>query len=169
MIVISFDSKSLRDDSGDSIIREWLNRARSRRQNSSVASNMSKDSQDSNAERVHEYGEASSTPSLRSHSHSPPTWKSSPNLGQRPIPDFAPRLEPLLPNDPGTVKPQPRTERWPTSMRGVRFAPMPTISAKSTRTFAKSTTSQTMSLLVRWLVIELGIREGIAPSTSLFR
>lgn len=55
MIVNSFDSENSGDDSGDSIIREWLDRRRSRHQNSSIASNMSFDTQDSNAERNYDY------------------------------------------------------------------------------------------------------------------
>ncbi|KAI8530178.1 hypothetical protein RHMOL_Rhmol11G0035600 [Rhododendron molle] len=54
VIVISSNSKSSGDDSRDLFIREYLERRRSRRQTSSIASNMS-DSSDSNAERDYEY------------------------------------------------------------------------------------------------------------------
>lgn len=81
MIVISSDSEGSGDDSGELIIREYLERHRSRCQTSSIASNMTFDTNDSNAERVYEYGadrfntepEISFTPSTHS--------KAEPQLG----------------------------------------------------------------------------------------
>ncbi|KAI8550783.1 hypothetical protein RHMOL_Rhmol06G0133900 [Rhododendron molle] len=54
IIVISSDSESSGDGFAELFIREYLERRRSRRQTSSIASNMS-NSSDSNVERDHEY------------------------------------------------------------------------------------------------------------------
>lgn len=170
MIVIFSNSESSGDDSGDLLIREWLNRSRSRHQISSIASNLSNDSQDSNAEHDNEYreGEFNTEPkiSFTQSTH----FEAEPQRGPEADSRFRSQAEASTSAQSGHSGAPFEDKEVAGLYERSQFVPMPTSSVEtpgSTKFLTVSTISQPTLLLAKWLATGLGTRESIIPRTSL--